>query len=187
MNCTLCVKPVYAKGLCRNHHMTAWRRARGVKPKIVLTPEQRIERTRESGRRYGAKNRERLSKYISAHQKAHPEQGRARMAKWRAANLDRAREIVRLFMNAHQEVGARRRARLAKAIPAWADETKIAEMYAARRFAQEFFGQPIHVDHVVPLNSPLVCGLHCEANLQLLPGPENSRKHNRYWPDMWSN
>lgn len=185
MNCTLCVKPVYAKGFCRNHHMTAWRRARGVQPKIVYTPEQRIEKTRESGRRSAAKNRERIGKYVAAHQKAHPEQGRARMAKWRANNLDRARERVRVFMNAHPEFNAKRRARLA--MPAWANAKKIAEMYEARRFAQECFWQPIHVDHIVPLNSPLVCGLHCEENLQLLPGAENSRKHNRRWPDMWSN
>jgi hypothetical protein len=41
-----------------------------------------------------------------------------------------------------------------------------------------------HVDHIVPLVSKFVCGLHCEANLQLLPGPENQRKGNRVWPDM---
>jgi hypothetical protein len=40
------------------------------------------------------------------------------------------------------------------------------------------------VDHVVPLKSPLVCGLHCEANLELIPANDNFRKGNRHWPDM---
>jgi hypothetical protein len=46
-------------------------------------------------------------------------------------------------------------------------------------------GRGVDVDHLVPLRSPVVCGLHCEANLQLLSSVENIRKGNRYWPDMW--
>ena len=41
------------------------------------------------------------------------------------------------------------------------------------------------VDHEVPINSDLVCGLNCEANLQIILGQENQRKGNRWWPDMW--
>jgi 5-methylcytosine-specific restriction endonuclease McrA len=40
------------------------------------------------------------------------------------------------------------------------------------------------VDHIVPLKSPLVCGLHVEHNLQVIPATQNRRKHNRVWPDM---
>jgi hypothetical protein len=35
-----------------------------------------------------------------------------------------------------------------------------------------------------PLNHPLVCGLHCEHNLQLLTREANAAKRNRWWPDM---
>lgn len=37
---------------------------------------------------------------------------------------------------------------------------------------------------MVPLNSPLVCGLHWWANIQLMPIEENNVKANFSWPDM---
>lgn len=43
---------------------------------------------------------------------------------------------------------------------------------------------PWEVDHIVPLNNDLVCGLHCEANLQVIPAIANLSKNNSWWPDM---
>jgi post-segregation antitoxin (ccd killing protein) len=79
---------------------------------------------------------------------------------------------------------ARRRAGTANATPSWVDKDAIVGMY---QLASAFnrTGINLHVDHIVPLNSDKVCGLHCEANLQLLPASDNISKGNRWWPDMW--
>lgn len=90
---------------------------------------------------------------------------------------------------------ARRRASLLKATPHWADFAKVSEYYFAANFLGMVTGEWYHVDHIVPLCGPkvrsgiyqgerLVCGLHCEFNLQVLAGTENISKSNRRWPDM---
>lgn len=69
-------------------------------------------------------------------------------------------------------------------MPAWANRALITDIYELARIYTEALGRPFHVDHTVPLRSKLVCGLHTEANLQILPGAENIAKGNRRWPDM---
>lgn len=74
--------------------------------------------------------------------------------------------------------GRLRRASERRATPAWADRRKMAALFhEARR-------QGMSVDHIVPLSHPLVCGLHCHANLRLVPMLDNLVKGNRWWPDM---
>jgi hypothetical protein len=36
-----------------------------------------------------------------------------------------------------------------------------------------------HVDHVIPLRHPLVCGLHAHTNLRVVPALVNLKKGNR--------
>jgi hypothetical protein len=79
---------------------------------------------------------------------------------------------------------AARKARKLKAVPAWADPAAIRDIYLAAQIASSACAAPRHVDHIVPLIHPLVCGLHCEANLRILPSRLNLQKSNRFWPDM---
>lgn len=82
------------------------------------------------------------------------------------------------------EKGCRRQRVKGRATPTWADIDRIREVYMAAQWLTSITGIVHHVDHIVPLTSDLVCGLHVENNLQVLPGPENLRKHNRAWHDM---
>lgn len=64
--------------------------------------------------------------------------------------------------------------------PAWADLAAIDAIYQAAARRSDETGTPHEVDHVIPRNHPLVCGLHVEGNLQILTTGENRLKGN-----MW--
>lgn len=112
----------------------------------------------ERGRQYRLQNPEKWREKNSAWRKANPHKSRAKDARYRAAKL--------------------------QATPAWANKQRIEEFYFAADFLSMVTGMWYHVDHIVPLQSKLVRGLHWEGNLQVIPWIENIVKNNRYWPDM---
>lgn len=69
---------------------------------------------------------------------------------------------------------AKRRASKLNATPSWADQDIIKEFYQEAAYHQG------HIDHIVPLQHKLVCGLHVEHNLQLLSPTENFSKSNNF-------
>lgn len=77
-----------------------------------------------------------------------------------------------------------RQIRKLKAQPGWASQSEIDLTYENAKLATRILGIEYHVDHIVPLRSKRVCGLHCTANLQVIPAISNIQKSNRLWPDM---
>lgn len=75
----------------------------------------------------------------------------------------------------YKDKAAHRRALIIKATPEWADRSKILDIY-------QNCPENHHVDHIVPLNSDVVCGLHVEHNLQYLTAEDNLRKSNKFIP-----
>lgn len=67
-----------------------------------------------------------------------------------------------------------RRMNIKQRTPAWADLSKIKEIY---REARE---SGLSVDHIIPLRGKIVSGLHVHNNLQILPGSVNSSKGNTF-------
>ncbi len=105
-------------------------------------------------------------------------QARSDAVKSRLKELNKRRPEIK------RAIVARRRSMQRNAVPAWADLSAIKRFYLQARRLELETGGVYHVDHIVPLQSDVVCGLHVEANLQILLRAKNIAKGNRQWPDM---
>lgn len=131
---------------------------------------------------------------------SHPEKIKEMGRSWRAANRDKANAFGRAYRVKNgdklrawfREYSIRwcrknpdkvatyrtNRRALARRVPKWADLWQMDNFYLSA------ITLGLTVDHIVPLNSKIVCGLHCDTNLALMDGRENTSKGNRRWPDM---
>jgi hypothetical protein len=71
-----------------------------------------------------------------------------------------------------------------RAQPKWADTRAIREMWKESKRLTAATGIQHSVDHIVPLTNPIVCGLHWEGNMRVIPLEHNLKKSNNIWPDM---
>ena len=74
-----------------------------------------------------------------------------------------------------------RRKKRNKSMPIWANSKAIREMYYKARKLTSSTGIKHEVDHIIPSNHPLVCGLHVETNLQIITEQENIAKSNSFF------
>lgn len=118
-----------------------------------------------------AADADRLNAVSAAWYKANKDRAVGHKAAWKKANPERHHACAAAG-------SARRRASRKQATPPWADQDVIAGIYKDAAYKQ------MDVDHIVPIQSKLVCGLHWEGNLQLLTRSQNTSKCNRNWPDM---
>ncbi len=85
--------------------------------------------------------------------------------------------------NRNHARGLRYYNKLWKAQPAWADTSAIRLIYT-RRDDINSEGGGVEVDHIVPLSSKVVCGLHVANNLQIIKSAANRKKSNYSFPGM---
>lgn len=158
-----------------------------------------------SCKRWNAENKERRATTGKKWSQANRAKTRDALKKWKLANREKHLAKCRAYAKAHREqakawkknnphkVNASTRLRQVRelqATPKWANQFFMEEAYdlAARRSRLKTGGiAKWHVDHIVPLRSKLVCGLHVEHNLQVIPASMNVAKSNKYWPDMAEN
>jgi hypothetical protein len=115
------------------------------------------EKARLAKRKHESKNKALISARKLAHARANPWKVNAKASKYRAVRL--------------------------RATPAWAS-AECTQMWFEVAAVLSRSGVQFEVDHIVPLQSDVVCGLHVEHNMQVLPLYLNRSKKNSLWPDM---
>lgn len=75
---------------------------------------------------------------------------------------------------------SQRRWRVITATPRWADREAIAALYEEARRLTETTGIRHEVDHIYPIFSDTICGLHVHTNLRIVTAAVNGAKSNRW-------
>ena len=191
-SCITCRKLVKIKDYHKNREAILAKRKQYYANNPDKAEEQRIKRLQ-----WYKDNKERVSANNRRYREANREHLALQNAEWRAANALKIKQwgLERYKTHGHsiraaalawaknnpRRVNARnatRRAAEMKACPVWVDRAEIAEIYAN-------CPEGYHVDHEVPLNHPLICGLHVPVNLQYLPAFDNLSKGNRFDPETY--
>ena len=170
------------------------------KERLAMYRENNRSKVRERGRVWARNNIETTTRWA----KENPELRRKVGREYARRNTDRSRryneenaEKIRITRrrwadnNRHRKNAseAAREAMKRNAVPKWANMFFLEEAYELAKLRTALHGFIWHVDHTVPLigkieGAHVVCGLHTESNIRVIPGKENMRKGNRYWPDM---
>lgn len=122
---------------------------------------------------YYQHNIEKIKQVNAQWKRDHPEATAAILAKSKKKHSSRVNAAVMA-----------RVVRKKQALPQWANLEEIEKIYETAKVMTTNTGIRHEVDHIVPLTSDIVCGLHCEANLRVITKTENIRKLNHWWPDM---
>jgi hypothetical protein len=154
--------------------------------------KQYREKTKESRAEYQANYREKHKEELSEKRKEYRNQNKEKLAardkNYHQLNRDKAlqqrKEHYQQNKEDYLERVAKRRAIKLQATPGWYDSRAVKKLIVQSRKLSELKNIQHNVDHIVPLNSDFVCGLHWHGNMQILTQAENFSKSNRRWPDM---
>lgn len=154
---------------------------------LLEMDRERAKAKYKEDQQYAARRKANAKKQGSKPEAAARKKAKAKLDSLNQEKVNAARSWRKKWrlMNKHVVVAntALYRAQKLKATPRWASSKAILAMYKEANEKTMQTGVPHQVDHIVPLRSPKVCGLHCEANLQVIPALLNNAKNNLYWPD----
>jgi hypothetical protein len=143
------------------------------------------EKHKEARDRYYEQNKAEIVSKVAEWRKANPE---ARKAEYRksAEKIKQRAKAWQLANPAKRRLHwANYRANKLRATPGWVNKEAVRVLYGTMsNLNRDGRWGKFHVDHIVPLRHPLVCGLHTHTNLRVISAKANMDKSNRTWPDM---
>lgn len=130
---------------------------------------------KKRGQSHRENNRERNRTRSRGYAKVNAQTIRNRVKKWRKDNPGKKRALERI-----------RETRKLQACPPWAqtqaNRKEMLAHYLHAEWLELVTGESFQVDHIVPLLSDFVCGLHVPANLMVLSAKDNQSKSAYWWP-----
>lgn len=146
----------------------------------------RLEKDRLKAQRYRDANRLRVNEKAREKGRQNPEAKHAAERRWRKLNPEKLALVQKRVRDKrrHKRTEWVARRRVGPAMPAWADIDSMQDIYEMARLLTGITGIRHNVDHIVPITSDIVCGLHVPENLMVVTEYDNSVKRNRSWPGM---
>lgn len=161
--------------VCTNKRNSQWKKNNP--SKVSLSNKDWRAKNPEKSKAIRKAWRDKNISYVLAHAADYREQNKEKLTEGQKAyylsNKDK-----------YYERAAKRRLEVRQATPSWADVSDMRCFYEAAFAFKLLTGQQYEVDHIVPISSKKVCGLHVSSNLRVVAEKENRKKGNRYWPDM---
>lgn len=134
--------------------------------------ERNLEKARQCTRNHYYKNRDHYIEYSKEYYQHNKDDRLKTMNVWRHNNKHRHTTYTKRFKKHGQQ-----------SIKYWGYKESMEQIYQESTRLRELLDVDFVVDHIIPLNSDTVCGLHCWHNLQILTREENTRKGNDYQQD----
>ena len=126
------------------------------------------EAAKAAGRRYYEKNKEAV---IARAAMRPAEEKRHHRSTYKERHVDLTRADTSVRKRRHRD-----------ATPKWltaAERLQMRELYIQARKLTAITGERYVVDHIIPLRSEVVCGLHVPWNLRVITQDENLKKSNK--------
>lgn len=114
-------------------------------------------------------NREKVKSTSGAYRKAHRKQLR---------EYDKNRQAK--FPEISRAKCAKRKASKLSATPKWFEKEAIKDIYWGAEYLSRLTGVEWQVDHEIPLQNSIVCGLHVLSNLRYMLASDNAAKNNKF-------
>ena len=161
------IAPRKTKGSCVECIKVEWQQA-AEKRADYFVQYNKKEEVKEKKHEWYLKNRDKVIETASTRP---PETLREYRNAWKKNNLTQVRADTKARRRKHRQ-----------ATPLWLtrrQKSEIRQIYQIAITMSQTTGEQYVVDHIVPLRSDVVCGLHVPWNLRVMTQEENLKKSNK--------